>query len=342
MDVTGSCRPSVALAVALVLAGAACADSAPPAVASAAQAARSGPDDSDPWNLVPAGMAAVMDLNMAALRASPWSSSLMGHRPDATWPSLVPEMGYDVYVDADRVLMATPGSTDGNDHLVIVSGRFDEQKVAAAFAARRPGAKAARWRESPMWEGDGLAVALVTPRTLVQGTPDAVRAAVDAAWGLAPDAHGGPLGELARAVPGGENKRGAALLVVKLTEEMRRRAEGLVALPAALRGLAVRLDLGADLDLRGVMSFDDAAEANAAGRLLGGELGELGRRPIVRILGLSPFMERTTLDARGANLVGYLNLPAARREELAARLLAVVRALVAANPVIKSPDQYAP
>jgi hypothetical protein len=331
----------MAVALALALAGGGCADSAPPAVASAAQAARSGPDDSDPWNLVPVSTAAVMDLDMAALRASPWSSSLMSHRPDATWPSLVPEMGYDVYVDVDRVLMATSGSSEGNDQLIVATGRFDQQKVAAAFAARRSDAKTGRWRESPMWEGAGLAIAMVTPRTLVQGPPDTVRAAIDAAWGLAPDAHGGPLGELARAVPGA-NQRGAALMVVKLTEEMRRRAQGLVALPPELRGLAVRVDLGADLDMRGVMSFESAAQADAAGRLLGGELGELGRRPIVRVLGLAPFMERTTLDVRGASLVGHLNLPAAQREELAARLLAVVRAMVAANPVVHSPDQYAP
>jgi hypothetical protein len=349
MDVTGSFRLSATAAVALALApvlalavtGGACADSAPPPAASASQVPRSGPDDSDPWNLVPAGMAAVADLDLAALRGSPWSSSLLSHRPDATWPSLVPEMGYDVYTDVDRVVMATAGSSEGNDQLIVAVGRFDEQKVVAAFAARRPGAKAVRWRESPMWEGAGLAVALVTPRTLAQGAPDTVRAAIDAAWGLTPDAHSGPIGELARGVPG-EKKRGAALLVVKLTEEMRRRAQGLLALPPELRGLAVRLDLGEDLDLQGAMSFEDAAQADAVGRLLGGQLGELARRPIVRALGLSAFMERTTLDVRGPRLLGHLNLPAARREELAARLLAVVRAIVAANPVVQSPEQYAP
>ena len=96
----------------------------------------------------------------------------------------------------------------------------------------------------------------MTARTIAQGDPDTVRGAIDAAWGVVPDARGGRLGALRRALDG-ERGTPAASITLTVNDGMRARAAGVLAIPAGLRAVAARLDLGNDLDLDGVAVFDD-------------------------------------------------------------------------------------
>ena len=84
--------------------------------------------------------------------------------------------GYDVFTEAERMLVAGTEAAGGTNTLTIARGRFDAERVASAFLGATPGAVATQWRGSSLWEGQGRAVALVTPRTIAQGDGPRVRA----------------------------------------------------------------------------------------------------------------------------------------------------------------------
>src|SRR6185312_52674 len=240
----------VVLAAAAVVPGWGCADmfqqQQPGASASAAPGPRTAPDDSDLWNLVQASADVVAEADMAALRASPWSSSIMqtNHQAQLAGQLL---FGYDIFTESDRLMQVTFDAAGAQRNLTILRGTFDPARVHAAFVAATPGATEGRWRESPIWEGNGRAVALVTPRTLVQGDPGDVRGAIDAAWGVVPDARAVPIGAARRSLDA-DHPGPAAFIAFNVTEGMQGRAAsmGFGQVPPGLALGAARLDLGDD------------------------------------------------------------------------------------------------
>jgi hypothetical protein len=287
---------------------------------------RTAPDDGDLWNLAPAGATSIADVDMAALSRSPWSSSLVKGGLAEDREARQQTFGYDVFADVDRLLVAATEPADAGGALTVARGRFDAGRVESSFLAATPGAVAARWRESPLWEGGGRAVALVTPRTLVQGSPEAVRGAIDAAWGAAPDARGGPLGELRRELDA-ERPGAAVVLALVVSDEVRTRAAGFVELPDGLRRLGARLDLGPDLDLEVRALLENGPQAADAAELWGASLRELRGQRLLRALGLAPLVEGATLKAGGSRVYGHLHIPEDRRDILSERLLLVLRTL---------------
>jgi hypothetical protein len=300
----------------------------------AGPAAPSGPraaaDDSDLWNLAPASSDVLAEVDLAALRASPWShalteSGLSGQREDAR-----KLFGYDVFAEGERLLavMSEAGGTPRS--MTIVRGTFDPARVGAAFAAVTPGAAETRWRDSPLWEGAGRAVALVTPRTLVQGDPGSVRGAVDAAWGVVPDARTTPLGAVRRSLDA-DHPGPAAFIALNVTDGMRARAAGFFDPPPGLAVLAARVDLGDDLnlDMVGVMDTVPNAAAAAAGGTVA--IRNYAGNPMVRMLGLRPVLDAIVLGVDGTRVRGHLHVPAERREGLAEKLLAVLQMVAAAH-----------
>jgi hypothetical protein len=304
----------------------------------AGPAAPSGPraaaDDSDLWNLAPASSDVLAEVDLAALRASPWSralteSGLSGQREEARHI-----FGYDIFAEGERLLavMSEAGGTPRS--MTIVRGTFDPARVGAAFMAATPGAAETRWRESPLWEGQAQgqarAVALVTPRTVVQGEPGAVRAAIDAAWGMVPDARTTPLGAVRRALDA-DHPGPVAFVALNVTEGMRARAAGFVDLPPGLAIVATRLDLGDDLNLDAVGVMDTVP--NAAAAAAGGTVAirNYATNPMVRMLGLRPVLDAVVLGVDGTRVRGHLHIPAERREGLAEKLLAVLQMVAAAR-----------
>jgi hypothetical protein len=316
---------ALALALAPALLLAACAESgALRGAAAPATGPRTAADDSDPWNLVPAAADAVADVDLAALRASPWSQALVQGDLGGERAERARQLGYDVFTDGDRVLFVAIESTAGTRMLAVARGRFDDRRIAAAFAAANPGAVTADWRGSTVVQSRESAVALVTARTIAQGDPDAVRGAVDAAWGVVPDARSGRLGELRRALDG---QRGtpAASVTVTVNDGMRARASGLLAIPAGLRQVAVRLDLGNDLDLDGLAVFDAGNEAAAAASTWRDEARGLARQPMVLLLGLRAVFDGLSLTPEGNRVRVHIHIPANQREGLAEKLLGLLR-----------------
>ncbi len=276
---------------------------------------------------MPRGASSLADLDLNALRASPWSRSLVTGGFVEDREARQRTFGYDVFSDADRVVVVGVDAAGASGQAVVVVGRFDAARVGSAFSAATPGASATRWRDCPLWEGGGRAVAVFpSGRTLVQGTPETARAAIDAAWGIVPDARGGPLGELARAV-GAEASRPAITLAVLVTEEMRARAAGIVEVPPDLRRVAGRLDLGPDLELGAVAVFDEAGRAATAAGRWSADLRELASNRMLRLMGLSPLVDGAAIEAEGARVHGRLRIPEDKREALAERVLLLLQAV---------------
>ena len=325
----------------LLLAG--CADflqQQSPATPAAQSGPRSAADDSDLWNLAPASADVLAEVDLAALRASPWShalteSALSGQREEGRRL-----FGYDIFSESERLLAVMTEAGGAPRSLTIVRGTFDPARVGAAFIAARPGATEGRWRDSPLWQetegGEGgQAVALVTPRTLVQGEANQVRAAIDAAWGIVPDARTVPLGALRRSLDA-DHQGPAAFIALNVTEGMRARAAGVAELPPGLAICAARVDLADDLnlDLVGVMdNAQDAAAAMVAGNVA---VRQYAQNPMVRMLGLGPILQAVVLTAEGTRVHGHLRVPAERREGLSDKLLAILQ-MVAASRQTQGP-----
>jgi hypothetical protein len=300
----------------------------PPPAATPAAAGRTAPDDSDAWNLVPRGASSLADLDLVALRASPWSRTLVtgGFVEDREERQRV--FGYDVFSDADRVVVVGADAAGASSQAVVVVGRFDAARVGRAFTTATAGATETRWRDCVLWQGGGRAVALLpSGRTLVQGTPETTRAAIDAAWGIVPDARGGPLGELVRELGAADSRRPAATVALLVTDEMRARAAGFVEVAPELRRAAGRLDLGADLELSAEAVFDAAGPASAAASRWSADLRELAQNRMLRLMGLAPLVDGATVAAVGARVRGRLRLPEDKREALAERVLLLLQAV---------------
>jgi hypothetical protein len=295
-----------------------------------ARGPRTGADDGDLWNLVPADTDAVADVDLAALRASPWSRSLMQGNLDGERDERRRRFGYDVFTEAERMLVAGAEAAGGTSTLTIARGRFEGERVGNAFTAAAPGAAAAPWRGSPLWEGQGRAVALVTPRTLAQGDGPRVRAAIDAAWGVVQDASQGPLGELRRALDS-DRSPPAVTIALAVTDGMRARAEGTLSVPDGLRRVGARLNLGEDLDVEALALFDGAAHAATAASIWNEAARVYARQQMVLLLGLGPVFEGLKVEKAGSRVHVRLHIGADRREGLADKLLAVLQALAAQN-----------
>ena len=218
----------------------------------------------------------------------------------------------------------------GPDTRTVARGRFDGARAGSAFLATTRGASATEWRGSPLWDGQGRAVALVTPRTLAQGDGQRVRAAIDASWAIVGDANGGALGELRRSL-GADRNPAAVTLALTVTEGMRARAAGVTAVPDGLRRIGARLDLGDDLNLEGAALFDSHGHAVAAASIWSETVRAYTRQPMVMLLGLGPIFQGMTLAAEGSRVHVRLHIGAEKREGLAEKVQAVLEALAKAR-----------
>jgi hypothetical protein len=289
---------------------------------------RSAPDDSDPVGVVPAGPETVLDANMAALRASPWSRALVMSTAAEERAARAAAQGFDEVADVDRVVFAVTEGAAGPTTLMVAQGRFDERRLAGALGAPW---KAGAWRGSRLWEQGDRAVALLTARTLISGAPAAVRAAIDCAWGIVPDARGAAgMAELRRALDG-DRAAATVTAIVAVTEPMRRRIGGEVELPPGLQRVAVRLDLGQALELELLALLATPRDAAAAAHNLDVLLRDLRARPALNAFGLAAVFDGVSLRTEGARVRGRLNLPEDRREDLSAKIGFVVDTIVRAR-----------
>ena len=108
----------------------------PAAGSGAPSGPRAAADDSDLWNLAPASSDVLAEVDLAALRASPWShalteSGLSGQREEARRL-----YGYDIFAEGERLLavMSEAGGTPRS--MTIVRGTFDPARVGCRVRRR--------------------------------------------------------------------------------------------------------------------------------------------------------------------------------------------------------------
>jgi hypothetical protein len=299
----------------------------PPAPAEApALAPRVAASDDDLLGAIPAGAETIIEIDVAQLRASPWSRALLAI-PDDERATRTATQGFDEVSDVDRAVLAVSEGAAGPTTLMVAQGRFDPARLAAALGtAWSRGA----WRGSRLWERADRGLALLTPRTLISGDATAVRAAIDCAWALAPDVRRTGVAELERELraPGG---RSALIAAAEVTESMRKRVAAQVDLPLGLERAGGRLDLGTALDLELLGLLATPRQATETAHNLTATVRDLRARRALAIFGLTQFLSGVTVAAQDKRVRVHLTLPEEKREDLAAKIGFVLETIRSAN-----------
>ncbi|HEY2903834.1 MAG TPA: hypothetical protein VGL59_24830 [Polyangia bacterium] len=322
---------TLALAALLAASGCATADDGGVGKVAASAAARTAPDDHELLGVVPAGPETLLEIDLQQLRDSPWSKSLLAGRSAEERQARNATLGYDEIADVDRMVFAVTEDAGGPLVFTVSQGRFVEAAVAKAFSSAHPGAVADAWRGSPLWRAGDEATALLTARTLLAGRLATVRSAIDCSYGLAPDARGGELGPLRRALQP-ERGRPALVATVGLSEGMRQRIGDAFQIPDGLHQAGARLDLGSSLDVSVLALLAEAPQAQVAARLAQQFLNDLRGRPLLRVFGLAALLDGASFHAEGSRLHGALAIPESARDDLAQKLGIIVETLRRARP----------
>ena len=277
-----------------------------PASLSAASRAhdRDRPDDEDAAALVPAGVETVIDVDIAALRRSLWTAAALETSDARAHSAKVEALGYDDIADLDRIIYAVSQAGAEAPTLVVARGRFQAARVQEAFRARWPDSVVDRWRGIPVLASGENAIALVTPRTFVSGSPTSVRSVVDRAFGVGADVGAdAALGPMRRALlPEGQSGSPAVLATIAIGDRVRARVGDAVPLPRELRLVGLRLDVGQSFDLQALGILDDRDAAAALARRLGALMGDRDTRLALRAMGLDPLLSAARITLEGARV----------------------------------------
>lgn len=293
-----------------------------PGPQAAGREARARPDDADVAALVPAGVITVIDVNMATLRASAWTAPALAPSDARAQAAKVDALGYDDLSDVDRIIYAVTAAGADAPTTVIAQGRFQKQRVQDAFRVRWPAATLDQHRGAVLLLSGENALAFVTERTFVSGTPASVRGTIDRAFGIGtPGATDGPLGPVRRAlIPEVNGAVPALVATVAIDDRMRARIADPTAVPRELRQVAIRVDVGRTLDLTG-LGILDTYDASAA---LGRRLAELLTDPVTRLgaraMGLGPLLDSARLTIDGPRLRARASATEESRADVAGAL----------------------
>jgi hypothetical protein len=303
----------------LVLGLAGCAPVPTPAAVAPAEV-RAAPEDDDLRAAVPAEAEVVLVVDLAQLRSSPWTRSLLAEGAAARGPRT---RGFDEATDVDRLVLARlPGGSGEEASLTLARGRFDRPRVFSAFRQGRADAAASTFRGCALIASGPEAMAFLTDRTLISGPLPAVRGAIDAAFGRARDVRGERW--LRQARPASPSAP-ALELAVRVTEPMRERIRDELAEAESLERLGGRLDLGRRLDLTLLGATGSPAQARALAVRIQEAMGTLRVRPSLAALGLGEVLGAAQVGVRGSEVGAELHLTEAQRDDIAARLASAAK-----------------
>ena len=280
---------------------------------------------------LPAGSQIALRLDVARLRASPLADDVrgvLGTLPD--WQALLAGSGVDPLTDFDRLLIASPNLQRSR---LIAAGRVegdrDLMRAAAsrmALAAGQPltwrterGVEVAEWHDPDETE---RVVALVGPQHFTLCRPEDLPRVLAVARARARDrTH--PADALRSMEPG----EGLSLEVEGARSFARASPRNRSPLDMVPTRLRLSLSEGDDgrIQARTRWTFDDPAQAAAAARYWDNMRGAYARNVITAMLGISPILERATIDTEGATMRGNTTSSMAEMS----RLLGLVRAFFA-------------
>ena len=300
----------------------------------AKQGPRDKPDDSDLAALVPAGVETVIEVDMEALRRSPWTAEALPD-PDARMRDRkTAALGYDGVADVDRIVYAVTTAGVAAPTIVIAQGRFQTANVEAAFRDRWANATPDKWRGLTTLASGESALGTLSPRTFCSGAPAQVHAVIDRAFNVGASywdqANGpaGPPGTLRRELLAAARFTSPAVLAtVVVDDQLRARVGDAFPLPRELRQVAARVDLGLSLDLQAVGHLDDASAAAALAQRLSALLSDRMTRMALAVLGLSELVQSVQVSADGTEVRAHATVPPERRQQVSAALRILVQAL---------------
>jgi hypothetical protein len=261
--------------------------------------------DSDPLALLPAAAVIVANVDARGI----FDGASVGPQIASLADRLVPlgdDAGFEAKRDVDRVVAAAYAMT-GADVVAVVSGRFDEAKIAAVTKSRTGAAITKTMYAGRATYAAGPAVyAVLTSKTLVAGSTDGVRRVLDKV----------ATGKIERALPPWVIETlqtpGAELAVAGdfATQPLAAAAFGSIRLPW-IEGLKVARIIGnldpSGLNLAGTLTYTTPEQATSAAdgiRAITGWLKVLG--PLLGGISLQSFDVQTS----AADLQGKVTLDA--------------------------------
>jgi hypothetical protein len=314
-------RRVLSLPLLLVLA---CAE--PSAVAPSGASSRPPLDENDLVGMIPAEADLVLWVDLAKLRASPWTRDSFA--AVAREGAAAADSDIDLIRGVDRVVFAkVPAFRDGAS-LLVAEGRIERERMRRAFA-QAGATETASYRGAHLLTRGDEALAFVGQRTVVSGLTVAVRAALDCNFGVARAVESESWfarmrNELGRSRAPGARVAALYVLLQPATREalLREMGEG-----GSLEEFGARVDLGADLDVTaiGVVRGDREAR-DLAGRLTE-RLRDARTRPIVEAFGFGNVLDGIRLEANAARVTGVVHISERERADIAQRMARVAETL---------------
>ncbi|WP_437779392.1 hypothetical protein [Sorangium sp. So ce1097] len=281
---------------------------------------------------VPAGALLVATLDLPALRASPAFASFLREEREIPGLGKVRDVcGFDPVAALTEVAIAVPAAGEGGDFGLVAAGAVQDEALLAC-ASKVIEARGGQPVVSPLGsfravrdasaEGRGE-IAVRPGGPILLGGGAYLRAMVDAADGRAAAiGASGAHDDIARAV--GE---GAARVTVVLTAEQRAELGRELALSgagrspaAAIRAGGVRVALGPEIAVHGVVLCDAAAPCAELGAALRAARDARADDLATRLIGLGSVLERVAIAAEGEALHASVKLSADEAAALVERL----------------------
>ena len=141
----------------------------PENAATAKQGPRDRPDDSDSALLVPGGAETVIEVDLEALRRSPWTAEALTDPDTRLRERKAAALGYDGPADVDRIVYAVTSAGVDAPTIVIAQGRFQTANVEAAFRDRWANAGVDKWRGLTTLSSGENGLGTLTPRDVLFG-----------------------------------------------------------------------------------------------------------------------------------------------------------------------------
>jgi hypothetical protein len=277
------------------------------------------PVDDQLLAVVPAGIEALIDVDLTQLQEWPSGSALWQRAPEElrdAWGFL----GAGV-ARVDRALIALGGLSTGNaTRLVVITGRVDVE----ALRKEDLSITEAEHRGVRVFEGKDRALAQLGDDRWVSGDPVDVRRAIDVQSGQQEGAIGAvqdrrvvdALGRAPRAKVG----RPAIVASVYIDSALRRRLDRELSLKTEADWVAVSFAVGDGFDVGLVAGFAQASETERARDYVKGKIARWSNSPALRMLGVDRFLDPIVVVARALELHGAWRLSAARVEALISTL----------------------
>jgi hypothetical protein len=289
--------------------------------------------------LLPSGADVILDVDVEQLRT--WDS---GRRLFLLLPedarARIARLGADPLSDVDQVVMAVAqAGTKESASTVVLRGDIDLSRARQALGLQPEG----EYHGRALAESDdsGEAAAQLGPRLYAFGSKVDVRRVIDLALGGTESVRASRIDQSLRAAlehaPTAKVGRPALMAAVVGTDALKARLRA-ESMPSEFLWLAVSLAVGDGFDVGAIAGFPGPAEANDLVRLAKRELEGLSARPLVRALGLQPFIDPVQLVSKEGEVHLAYRLGEERVERLVSRFEAFAKLPGLVRPSAPAPS----